>query len=69
MSTYITFNHIEQEVDQSAALDTLCHMVWLGIETTAQELSGLEHIIDYDGVAMYYQHASDTYYYVDNFDE
>jgi len=65
MNAYITFDHVEQEVHEPVAFATLYRKCWLDVETTAKELCGLEHVEDYEGVSMYYQYASDTYYYVD----
>jgi len=65
MNQYIVFDHVEQEVEQSEALDVLYRMAWLGLETRCIELSGLDFIAESDGIAMYYQAGSDTYLYID----
>ncbi len=42
-------------MDVAKAYEVLYHMCWTGMETAIQELSGLQHLGDHNGVSMYYQ--------------
>ena len=65
MTTYNTYNHILEGVEESDAIECARQMVWSECEITEQTIAHAKHVETIDRVGVYYDYGADYYFFTD----